>query len=95
MREFQEKQQGQVLQVACNCCGRQLLLRHGMVKEECIDISHSFGYFSRKDGIRHHFHLCEDCYDRWIAAFAIPVEQTPETELLGGSDFPSEDGCPG
>ena len=41
-----------------------------------------FGYFSRKDGMRHAFDLCEDCYDSWIGRFVIPVEEVPETELL-------------
>ena len=40
-----------------------------------------FGYFSRKDGLRHKFDLCEDCYDKWIHTFAVP-EEMPETELL-------------
>ena len=35
-----------------------------------------------KDGLRHRFDLCEDCYDKWIHTFAVPVEEMPETELL-------------
>lgn len=90
MREYQKNEQGQILQIICNRCGRKLLVHRGLVKEECIGIVHSFGYFSKKDGIRHRFDLCEDCYDRWIAEFAIPVESTTDTELLHGEDFPQE-----
>ena len=45
-------------------------------------ICNGCGYFSRKDGLRHRFDLCEDCYDKWIHTFAVPVEEMPETELL-------------
>ena len=41
-----------------------------------------WGYFSGKDGESHSFDLCETCYDKWIAAFQIPVERNLENELL-------------
>ena len=40
------------------------------------------GYFSKKDGIRHRFDLCEDCYDKLVQGFVLPVEETAENELL-------------
>ena len=33
----------------------------------------SWGYFSKKDGETHSFDLCEECYDKWIGGFQIPV----------------------
>ena len=29
-----------------------------------------------------HFELCEECFDKMIARFAVPVEIKEETELL-------------
>ena len=73
---------GRLKQVFCNRCGRELKVEKEMIREGCFTADIRFGYFSRKDGLRHRFDLCEDCYDQWIAAFRIPVEETPETELL-------------
>lgn len=68
--------------VICNCCKKELKLEKGVLKEEYFSVDHVFGYFSRKDGIRHRFDLCEDCYDKLIQSFALPVEETVENELL-------------
>ena len=51
------------------------------MKEGCFTVDYTFGYFSRKDGTRHRFDLCEDCYDKMIGQFEIPVEEDEETEL--------------
>lgn len=68
--------------VVCNCCNRNLLVENGILKEECIHISHDFGYFSEKDGETHQFDLCEECYAKIIAGFKTPVEQGMRMELL-------------
>lgn len=68
--------------VICNKCGKELKVEDGYVKEGCFTANSVFGYFSRKDGIRHRFDLCEDCYDEWISAFAAPVEESEENELV-------------
>ncbi len=54
----------------------------GVLKEDCVSVDHVFGYFSSRDGMRHHFDLCESCYQKIIASFALPVEEKEETELL-------------
>ena len=41
-----------------------------------------FGYFSNKDGIRHSFDLCEECYDKLIEGFAVEVTKEEVQELL-------------
>ena len=41
-----------------------------------------FGYFSKKDGLRHTWDLCEDCYDKLTQTFLIPIEETEKNELL-------------
>ena len=41
-----------------------------------------FGFFSGKDGKKHSFDLCEECYDKMIKEFAIPVEEEEAVELI-------------
>lgn len=81
MRKFENTNQIQPAKVFCNRCGRALKLEQGMIKEGCFHAETVFGYFSRRDGVRHSFDLCEDCYDALVAEFVIPVEETEEKEL--------------
>lgn len=69
---------GKLERVICNMCGNEVKYIDGV----CFSADMLFGYFSRKDGIRHRFDLCEDCYDRMIAEFRVPVEESEETELV-------------
>ena len=57
-------------------------LKEGYLREGCYEGQQIFGYFSRKDGLRHKFDLCEECYDKWIGGFIIPVEEEEISELL-------------
>ena len=41
-----------------------------------------WGYFSEKDGERHHFDLCEECYDGVTREFLIEADKEERTELL-------------
>lgn len=79
---MRKEENGKLKQVICNGCGRELKVENEIIREGYYAADARFGYFSRKDGIRHTFDLCEDCYDRWIGSFRIPVEELPETELL-------------
>lgn len=82
MRRYESESGGQLLQVVCNQCKKELKLEKGYLKEGCFQVDFSFGYFSRKDGMRHRFDLCEDCYDKMLAGLQIPVEIVAENELL-------------
>jgi hypothetical protein len=73
---------GKLETAVCNCCGKILKSEQGYLKEECITIEHTFGYFSRKDTAVHKADLCEECYDSIISSFVLPVEETQENELL-------------
>lgn len=68
--------------VLCNCCGRKLAVKEGVIREGAIAVDHAWDYFSEKDGEVHHFDLCEDCYDELISSFRIPVEVEDQTELM-------------
>ncbi|MBQ7934241.1 MAG: hypothetical protein IJ327_05600 [Lachnospiraceae bacterium] len=82
MRKYLNQDKPELEKVFCNKCGKQLQLEQGYLKEGCFSARHVFGYFSRKDGMRHSFDLCEDCYDHMVSQFLIPVEQNEETELM-------------
>ena len=58
----------------CNGCGKEIKKAADMVREGIFQIQYDWGYFSGKDGERHSFCLCEDCYDRITKAFVLPVE---------------------
>lgn len=64
--------------ICCNKCGREL---KGATKEDALLVTKEWGYFSEKDLERHRFVLCEPCYDKMIAGFAIPVTIEEQTEL--------------
>ena len=57
-------------------------VENGFLREGCFHVEYNFGYFSDKDGIRHMWDLCEECYDRFTKAFTIPYEECENTELL-------------
>lgn len=82
MRRYEDGQDKKLVQAVCNRCGRKLKLENGILREGCFAADVRFGYFSRKDGITHHFDLCEDCYDEMISQFRVPVDVAENTELL-------------
>lgn len=82
MREFSGQDSRTLAKVFCNCCGKELSVRNGIIEEGCISTEVQFGFFSRRDGLVHRFDLCEDCYDRLTAEFRIPIEVEEKTELL-------------
>lgn len=82
MRVYTKKEilEAELEQVTCNQCGKKLLVQDGIVKEGCFSISYTFDYFSNKDGYIYNLDLCEECFDKWNAGFAIPaqIEETKE-----------------
>ena len=74
-------------QIVCNCCGKRELLRDAngnerVPKQEFVTVEKNWGYFSNKDGETHRVTVCEECYDKWTAGFAIEPEVKENTELL-------------
>ncbi len=82
MRTYTEARQEELVSVICNCCGRKIMAENGILKEESIQIKHTFGYFSEKDGQTEEFDLCEECYYKITGKFCVPVKGRTETELL-------------
>lgn len=66
----------------CNKCGKQILTKNGIRREDYLMITKSWGYFSGKDGRRDSFCLCEACYDEITAGFVLPVSTEELTEFV-------------
>lgn len=69
-------------EVFCNKCGKQIEVENGMLREDCFEVNRTFGYFSHKDGVTQSWDLCEECYDKFVRSFQIPVTSKEETELI-------------
>lgn len=69
--------------ILCNACGRKLKCQNGngSLIEDVFEGKKEWGYFSKKDRIRHSFLICEDCYDAIVAKFVIPPEEEEVIEL--------------
>ncbi len=82
MRKYKGKN-GKILEkVICNQCKKSLKCERGYLREGCFHGDMVFGYFSGRDGVKHHFDLCESCYNKLISGFAIPVLSEEEKEYL-------------
>lgn len=68
--------------ILCNLCGKRILLERGIVKEGVMPVEQHWGYFSNKDGQVHSFDLCEQCYDKLIESFLLPVSIKEEVEWI-------------
>jgi hypothetical protein len=79
---FTYKRRKVIMRMVCNCCGKILKSEQGTLKEECITVEHTFGYFSKKDGVHHKIYLCEECYDKITGSFTIPADEYEETTLI-------------
>lgn len=66
----------------CNGCGKTLKIENGILKEDAFEATKEWGYFSGKDLEVHHFNLCEECYNKMISGFKIPVEIRKKLEVL-------------
>lgn len=82
MRRYEGGQEKKLMKAVCNKCGRALRVEDGFLREFCFEGKAVFGYFSKKDGVAHHFDLCESCYDAWTSQLLVPVEETESPELL-------------
>ena len=69
-------------QKKCNICGKIIKEEQGILKEDVLEVTKNWGYFSEKDMEQHKFLICEACYDKWISGFKIPPAVTDCTEAL-------------
>ena len=57
MRIYMDDNRQELVSVICNRCKKELKVENGIVKEGCFHAEAAFGYFSKKDGIKHFFDL--------------------------------------
>ena len=79
MRFYKDKEKKVLEKVLCNCCGRELTVKESCLTEGVMYVCKDWGFFSKKDLVRHEFDVCEQCYDEMISKFQIPVT---EREIL-------------
>ena len=54
-------------------CGSCIPVIPGAPREDVLDVSKRWGYFSEKDNRLDEFDLCEQCYDEIISEFKIKI----------------------
>lgn len=79
MKKYQNKEISEIL---CNQCGKKIDVNNGIVREGVYLSEMKWGYFSKKDGEEHSFELCEECYDKMIEGFLLPIERKSIREYL-------------
>lgn len=82
MRQYKiyKKEEKQTEKIVCNMCKKEIEVINGIPREDVLAVEKRWGYFSKKDNEIHRFDLCEACYDKFVASFAIPLEKEQETE---------------
>lgn len=66
----------------CNMCAMKIESQKNILINGAFVVNYQWNYFSNKDGEIHSFVLCEDCYDKLINNFKIPVDIEKTTELM-------------
>ena len=82
MKKAEDRKQAGEYGIYCNSCGKRLKEENGILKEDAFEATKEWGYFSERDMEVHHFNLCEECYNKMIAEFIIPVEVRKKLEVL-------------
>ena len=75
MRQYKMQETKETEKIICNNCGKEIVVKNGVADGDALSVEKRWGYFSNKDNEVHVFDLCEECYDKWIATFLIPVEE--------------------
>ena len=78
MRRYTMKERRETETIFCNGCGKEIKIKDGVIREGLISVEKRWGYFSNRDNEVHRFDLCEECYDRMVSQFVIPVEKENE-----------------
>ena len=68
--------------VKCNMCAAKIEAQKDILTSGAFVVKYQWNYFSNKDGEIHIFVLCENCYDKLINNFKIPVDIEKTTELM-------------
>lgn len=66
----------------CNVCGKKIIMEQGILKEDVFEAAKEWGYFSKNDLEVHKFNICENCYEKMVSTFKIPIEVVQKNEVL-------------
>ena len=80
MRKY--KSGGQLESVICNCCGKKMVVKDGVLREGVISVHHAWDFFSEKDGEVHHWDMCEECYDNLLGQFRVEPDVEERVEFV-------------
>lgn len=61
--------------ILCNCCGDEILSDKTGRFFSYFHGETRWQYGSKFDNEEHSFDLCENCYEKWMNGFSIPVER--------------------
>ena len=78
MRRYTMKERRETETIFCNGRRKEIKIKDGIIREGLLSVEKRWGYFSDKDNEVHRFDLCEECYDRMVSQFVIPVEKENE-----------------
>ena len=67
--------------IYCNCCGKEMMQKNGMLTEDIYHIKTDWGYFSEKDGLSQEADVCEKGLSDWMDTFRYPPDSWERTEL--------------
>ncbi len=70
-----------VTAIICNQCGREIRMdgvdstsyEYHLAQAEVLQVKHQWGYGSKYDTECHAFDLCDECYEKLIRGFRIPI----------------------
>ncbi len=79
---MRRKENNDKIVVRCNNCGKDIKTNKDIAVEGLLSLNVDWGYFSEKDGEVHEIDICEECYDKWISQFKIPIDIVRKNEML-------------
>lgn len=82
MRRYHNDNSNKVVETKCNMCGKNIKVENGLIVEGNMSIDYAWGYFSNNDGEIHKFDICQECYEKLVKSFVIPVDIEENNELL-------------
>lgn len=82
MRKCSSRANAKIKEMHCNLCGKEIEVKNGIVREGVMSVDLEWGYFSDKDGQIDSFDLCEECYNKLISQFVIPIDKKKQIELI-------------
>ena len=66
----------------CNKCGKTLKKVNDIYREDFLEVNKDWGFFSTKDGKTYRFMMCEECCEKLVKDFQVPVQISDTTELV-------------